>query len=125
MNPVMPLMPMSNSLIATVIHWFLSAGALLITAHLVKGFQVSSFTAALIAAVIIGIANILVWPILIVLTLPLNILTLGLFTFVVNGIVLRLCSALVSGFDIKSWGAAIFGSIVLSLVSLVLHLVFV
>jgi putative membrane protein len=91
----------------------------------VKGFHVSSFPAALFSAVLIGIANVLIWPILIVLTLPLNILTFGLFTFVVNGIVLRMCAAFVPGFDIQSWTAAIFGSVVLSLVSIGLHFIFI
>ena len=73
------------------------------------------------AAVIIGIANVIVWPILIFLTFPINILTLGLFTFVVNGAVLKICAALLDGFDIDGWWPAILGSIVLSLINTFLH----
>lgn len=108
-------------MLAAILHWFVSAMTLMVTAYLVRGFNVKSFGHALIAAVLIGLANMFLWPLLIFLTLPLNILTLGLFTFVVNGIVLRLCAALLSGFQIDSWAAAIFGSIVLSLSGAVLH----
>jgi putative membrane protein len=104
-----------------LIHWLVSAVALLITAKLISGFRVDGFASALWAAVIIGIANAVIWPILIVLTLPINILTLGLFTFVVNGAVLKICAALISGFEIDGWWPAIFGSIVLSIVGVVLH----
>lgn len=106
-----------SSLTHALLHWLLSALALIVTAYLVRGFKISSFGSALIAALVIGLANIVIWPVLIFLTLPINILTLGLFTFVVNGAVLRICAALLSGFAIEGWLAAIFGSIVLSLVS--------
>jgi len=108
-------------LIYKLVHWAVSAFAIMITAALVKGFKVSGFLAALVTALAIAAADLVVWPILIFLTLPLNILTLGLFTFVVNGMVLKICAALVPGFEIRSWGAAIFGAIVLSLTSTVLH----
>jgi putative membrane protein len=104
-----------------LIHWFVSALALMTTAYLVRGFQVDSFLAALMAAIVIGIANVFIWPVLIFLTLPLNVLTLGLFTFVVNGIVLKICAAAMPGFSIKSWGSAIFGAIILSVVGMLLH----
>jgi putative membrane protein len=106
---------------ATLVHWVVSAASLLLTSKLVPGFKISSFGAALWAAVVIGVANVLIWPILIFLTLPINILTLGLFTFVVNGAVLKICAGLIKGFEIKGWMAAIIGAIVLSLVSVVLH----
>lgn len=112
---------LGNSFLNNLIHWFVSACALMVTAYLVNGFSIKSFSAALLAAIVIGFANILVWPILIFLTLPLNILTLGLFTFVVNGMVLRICTMFISGFDITNWTAAIFGAIILSIVSSVLH----
>lgn len=94
----------------------------MITAYLVRGFKVKSFVAALFASALIGLANIVIWPILMFLTLPLNILTLGLFTFVVNGVVLRLCAALLPGFDIEGWASAIFGAIILALVGTGLHM---
>lgn len=104
-----------------LIHWFVSALALIVTAYLVRGFEVKDFPSALMAAAVIGLANIFIWPVLIFLTLPLNILTLGLFTFVVNGIVLKICASLIPGFAIQSWGAAIFGALILALVGSLLH----
>ena len=111
----------SYSLLGSVLHWVVSAIALILTAYLVRGFKVKSFGAALIAALVIGLANALLWPLLIFLTLPLNVLTFGLFTFVVNGMVLKISAALLPGFAINGWLAAIFGSIILSLVSAGLH----
>lgn len=93
----------------------------MLTAYLVRGFRVKSFGSALITAIVIGLANVIIWPLLIFLTLPINILTLGLFTFVVNGAVLRICAAILPGFAIETWGAAIFGSIVLSITGTLLH----
>ncbi len=105
----------------TLIHWILSALAVLLTSKIIAGFNVSGFVAALIAAAVIGLANIVIWPILMFLTLPINILTLGLFTFVVNGAVLKLCAAILPGFKIESWLAAIFGAIVLALINMLLQ----
>jgi putative membrane protein len=114
-----------NSLLFISLHWLVSGVALLVTAYLVRGFDVRSLTSSLVAAVVIGIANAIIWPILMVLTMPINVVTLGLFTFVVNGIVLRICAAVLYGFEIRSWGAAIFGSIILSVVSGMLHYILV
>lgn len=98
------------------IHWFVVAAALLITAFVVPGFSVKNFKAALIAALVIGILNVTIRPFLLFLSLPINILTLGLFTFVVNAIVLKLCAALIRDFDIRGWGSALLGAIILSVV---------
>ena len=105
----------------TLIHWILSALAVLLTSKIISGFQVSGFFSAMWAAALIGLANIVIWPILMFLTLPINILTLGLFTFVVNGAVLKLCAAILPGFKIDGWLAAILGAIVLSLVNMAFH----
>jgi putative membrane protein len=105
----------------TLLHWCVSSLALMATAYVVPGFKVKDFPSALWAALIIGVANILIWPVLMFLTLPLNILTLGLFTFVVNAMVLRLCAALLKGFDINGWVSAIVGGIVLAIVGTGLH----
>lgn len=109
------------SLLYELFHWIVSALALMFTAYIVRGFEVKSFFAALLASVVIGLANIVIWPVLIFLTLPINILTLGLFTFVVNGMVLKICAAVLPGFQIKSWFAAIIGSIILSVISTGMH----
>jgi putative membrane protein len=113
------------SLIYSLLHWVVSAFALMITAYIVRGFEVKSFFTALIASVIIGFANAVIWPILIFLTLPINILTLGLFTFVVNGMVLKLCAAVMPGFQIKTWFAAIVGAIILSVVGTGMHYILI
>ena len=105
----------------TLLHWIISAVALLVTSKIIPGFKVTSFVSALWAAVVIGLANIVIWPLLMFLTLPINILTLGLFTFVVNGIVLKMCAALIKGFDIRGWLPAILGAVVLAIVSTLLH----
>lgn len=115
----------TNSALFTLLHWIVSAIALLATAYLVPGFKIKSFGSALWAALFIGLANIVIWPALFFFTLPLNILTFGLFTFVINGVVLKICAAFLSGFEIKSWTAAIVGSVVLSLVGMGLHYVLV
>lgn len=98
-------------------HWILSAIAISLTSKILRGFKVKGFGTALWASVFIGLANIVVWPLLILLTLPLNILTLGLFTFVVNGAVLRICAALLNDFEIEGWFPAIVGSILLSVIN--------
>ncbi len=104
-----------------ILSWLVSGLAVLLTSKLVPGFEIKGFFTALIAALLIGLANAVLWPILIFLTLPINILTLGLFTFVVNGAILKICAGVLPGFELRSWLSAIFGSVVLSLVGLVLH----
>jgi putative membrane protein len=112
---------MGNSPTWFILHWIVSAFAVLVTARLVSGFQIRGFFAALLAAIGIGLANAVLWPILFFLTLPINLITLGLFTFVVNGAVLKIAAAFIPGFKIVSWWSAIVSSIVLTIVSLVLH----
>lgn len=103
--------------------WLLSGVALLITSKLVKGFEIKDFKSAMIASVIIGLFNAVLKPILFILTLPINILTLGLFTFVIIiAIVLRLAAGIVSGFKINGWATAIIAAIVLTFVQLLISL---
>ena len=101
--------------------WLLSALAFVITAWLVPGLQLRGFGSALIAAAMMGIVNVLVRPLLIFLTLPATILTLGLFLLVVNALCLMLAGALTPGFTVKGFWWAVLGAIVLSVVSLLLH----
>ncbi len=101
--------------------WLISALALLITAHLVRGFEVHGFGAALVAAAILGLANATLRPILVVLTLPVTILTLGLFLFVVNALTIWIVGSLGLGFRVQGFMPALIGSIILSLVSWVMH----
>ena len=103
-----------------LIHWLLSALSLLIVAHLIPGIQVSGFLAALFAALIFGLVNSTLGLVLKILTFPLTILTLGLFWFVINALMLELASWLVPGFFVQGFLSAFFGAIVLSLVNLLL-----
>ena len=107
-----------------LIGWLFSALALLAVAYLVPGIHVSSFTYALIAAAVIGLANILIKPILLILTLPVTILTLGLFILVINGLLFWVAGYLLQGFDVKTITAGIIGAIVYSIISWILSAIF-
>lgn len=104
--------------------WLLTAAALILTSKIVPGFILDSFTAAAIAAVIMGLVNAIVRPILVILTFPLTLLTLGLFLLVVNAISLSLVAYFTPGFTIVGFLPALIGSIVLSFVSGILDSVF-
>lgn len=93
--------------------WILNAIALLFVAYVVPGFGVSSLYTALIAALILGLVNALVRPLLFILTLPVTILTLGLFTFVLNALMILLVSTIVKGFTVDGFVPALLGAIVL------------
>jgi putative membrane protein len=108
-----------------IVSWFLSALSLIIVAHVVPGFHVQSFGTALIASIVIGLINSTLGLLLKILTLPLTIVTFGIFLFVINALILRMTSGLVSGFYVDSFGPAFIGAIVLALVSTILrHVVF-
>ncbi len=98
----------------TIFKWLLSAAALLLVAHLYHGVQVQSFTAALLASLVIGLLNTVLRPVLVVLTLPVTILTLGLFLFVVNALVFWSASGLLAGFHVTGFQAALIGSLLYS-----------
>lgn len=100
--------------------WIVSAVSLMITARLVPGFEVDSWTAAALAAVVLGLVNAIVRPIFTILTFPITLLTLGLFLLVINAFMLWLVSFLTPGFEVASFFSAFIGSIVLTLVSTVL-----
>lgn len=106
-----------------LLHWLTATVALLLTAYFVPGFTISSFGAAMIAAVVVGFVNMFIWPVLAILTLPLTIVTFGLFLLVVNGITLKIAAALTPGFDIKGFLPAVIGSIVLAIVGWVIRFV--
>lgn len=103
-----------------LLNWILSALAVWIVAHLVRGIYVSGPAAALVAALVIGFINATLGLLLKILTFPLTLITLGIFWFVINALMLELASALVRGFEVRSFGAAFIGAIVLSLVNLLL-----
>ncbi|MFT3858247.1 MAG: phage holin family protein [Aquabacterium sp.] len=98
-----------------LVRWMLLASALVLLANLNIGLQVTSFGAALWAAFVIGLLNAFVRPLLILLTLPVTVLTLGLFLFVVNGLMLMAASRLLDGFQVDGFWAAVFSSVLYSL----------
>ena len=100
-----------------LIRVFINALAIYFTAAIVSGMEISGAMAALGAGLVLGIVNAIVRPILILLTLPFTLLTLGLFLFVLNGLCLWLTSLLVKGFEVHGLGAAVFGAILVSVVS--------
>jgi putative membrane protein len=102
--------------------WFISALGLLLAAYLVPSISVASFVVALLVALVLGFVNIFLKPILLILTLPINILTLGLFTFVVNGLLFWFVASFVDGFEITAtgWhglGVAMLGALIVSVCS--------
>jgi putative membrane protein len=101
--------------------WLLSAAALLAVAHLYNGVEVTSFGSALIAAFVIGLFNTVLRPILVVLTLPVTLLTLGLFMFVINALMFWLAAEVLSGFQVKGFAAALIGSLIYSVMGMVIE----
>jgi len=99
------------------IRWLILTTAIIFASYIMDGIHVSSFFSAFFAAAILGILNAVFRPILIILTLPINILSLGLFTFVINAILLKMASGVISGFDVHGFWTAVFGSLIISLVS--------
>lgn len=104
-----------------VINWLLSSLSLVIVAYVIPGFEVKGFAAALIAPVVIGLVNATVGFIIKILTLPLSLLTFGLFLLVINALMLELAAFLVPGFRVNGFFSAFFGAITLSLVSTLLR----
>jgi len=100
-----------------LIIWLINAVSLLLVAHLMPGIHVTSFLTALLVALVLGLVNSLLRPLLLILTLPINILTLGLFTLVVNGFCFWLVAEVLKGFTVSSFMAAIFGALAYSVVS--------
>jgi putative membrane protein len=105
-----------------LLHWILNALALLIVAHVVPGVSVSDPIVALVAAVLLGLANAVIKPVLVLLTLPVTILTLGLFLLVINGLLFWAVSALMTGFVVRGLWAGVLGAFVYSLLTGLLSL---
>lgn len=95
----------------------ITALALLLVAELMPGITVSGLYPALIAAVLLGVLNVFIRPVLVILTLPITILTLGLFTFIINAALFLFVASFVTGFDVDSFLAAFIGSLIVSVVS--------
>ena len=106
-------------MLSLLARWILNAAALLLVAYLYPGVSVESFLAAVIAALVLGLVNAVVRPILILLTLPATLLTLGLFLFVINALMFWLVAEIVPGFKVTGFVAALLGSILYSVITLI------
>ncbi len=104
-----------------LIRWFILTLAILLSAYVIDGIIVTGFFPALLAAAVLGILNAFFRPILLILTLPVNILTFGFFTFVINALLLKMASGVITGFDIRGFWAAVLGALVISVVSWLLN----
>jgi putative membrane protein len=104
-----------------LVKWLLSAAALLAVAHLYSGVMVQSFSSALIAALVIGLFNAILRPILVVLTLPVTMLTLGLFLFVINALMFWSAAGLLDGFHVQGFASALIGSLIYTVLGLVIN----
>lgn len=102
--------------------WVINTLAVLVAAHIIRGIHYDSVVGLLVATLLLGLLNAFIRPVLMMLSLPLLIVTLGLFTIVINALLLSLVSALVKDFKVDSFGAALLGALVISIISTVLHL---
>lgn len=103
-----------NGFLVTLIS---NAVAIMVMPYLFSGFQVANLGSALAAALVLGLVNAFIKPVMLLLSLPITLLTFGLFAFVINGAVLKITANFVDGFQVNNWGTAIIGAIVLSLIS--------
>ncbi len=105
-----------------LIRWLLNTLLLLLVGNIVPGVRFSSFWAALVTSIVLGLLNALIRPLLLLLTLPINIFTLGLFTLVINGLIFWLAGSIVKGFEISSFSAAFTAALVYWLLILLVNL---
>ena len=103
-----------------LVSWLIQAVAIVITAYLLPGVRLSGFFAALVTALVLGLINTFIKPLLLLLTLPINILTLGLLTFVINALLIMLTSSIVPGFVVTGFGWALLFSLILTVINYVL-----
>jgi len=104
-----------------IIRWLTLTGAIILTSYLLDGIHVSGFFRALLAAAMLGFLNAFIRPIALLLTLPINVLTLGFFTFVINALMLKMASGIITGFEVYGFWSAIFGSLLISVISWLLN----
>lgn len=103
--------------------WLILTGSIILAAYLLDGIRVAGFWSAFFAAAALGVINTLLRPLILLLTLPINILSLGLFTFVINAVLLSLVSVIIPGFEVRGFGAAFLGALIITLVNWFLNLV--
>ena len=104
-------------LLSLILHWVITAAVLLLISNIMPGIHIDSFGVAMIAALVMGLVNFFIKPILVLLTLPLNFLTLGLFSFVINAALFGLVAWLVPGFAVASFLSALGGSLLLAIMT--------
>jgi putative membrane protein len=104
-----------------ILRWLTLTAAILSTSYLLEGIHISGFSSALLAAAMLGILNAFFRPIALLLTLPINILSLGLFTFIINALMLKMASGMITGFEVVGFWSAIFGSLLISVFSWLLN----
>lgn len=103
-----------------IVRWLLLAAALLLVANVYTGVSVAGFGAAMVAALVLGLLNTLVRPLLVLLTLPVTLLTLGLFLFVINALMFWAAASLLQGFNVTGFGAALIGSLIYSICAVII-----
>ena len=104
-----------------ILRWLTLTAAIIAAAYLLDGIRIGSFFSAFFAAALLGILNAILRPIALILTLPINVLTLGLFTFVINALMLKMASGVIPGFDVHGFWTAIFGAFIISIISWLLN----
>jgi len=104
-----------------LIRWLILTVAIIFASYLLDGIHISGFFSAFFAAAILGILNALFRPLLLILTLPINILTFGLFTFIINALMLKMASGVIPGFEVHGFWTAVFGALIISVVSWLLN----
>lgn len=111
---------MLDNVFSVILTWIIVALALYLTAIIVPSFTIKSYGSALLSAILIGLLNAIIRPVLMFLAFPINFLTLGLFTFVINAIILKIAAKILPGFDIDTWTAALIGALVLAIIQAIL-----
>lgn len=104
------------------LRWLTLTGAILLASYMLESIQVKGFMSALGAAAILGILNAFFRPIALIITLPINVLSLGLFTFVINAVMLKMASGVIGGFEVHGFWPAVFGALIISVVSWALNI---
>lgn len=107
----------SPGVINILFKWLILTSSIMVTSYLVDGIRVADISSAFLAAAVLGILNLFLRPVAIILTLPVNILSLGLFTFAINALMLMITSKTIPGFEVKGFWAAVIGSFIISIIS--------
>jgi len=104
-----------------LIRWVILTTSIIMASYLLEGIHISGFFSAFFAAAALGILNALFRPVLLILTLPINVLTLGLFTFIINALMLKMASGIIPGFEVHGFWTAVIGSLIISVISWLLN----